>query len=62
MVPAHVFYTLIELKSGWGSGLKKWKQGGIHRNKVIVSLANKLARVIWAVLTHKSTFYLSQQQ
>ena len=33
---------------------------GIHRNKVIVALANKLARIVWAVLTRQGTFYLRQ--
>lgn len=35
---------------------------GMHRNKVIVALANKLARIAWAVLTRQGAFYLRQPQ
>jgi transposase len=27
-----------------------------HKNKVVVALANKLARIVWAVLRHGSTY------
>jgi transposase len=27
-----------------------------HKNKVVVALANKLARIVWAVLRHGGTY------
>lgn len=42
--------------------LRRWVQqvsGRVHRNKVAVALANKLARVAWAVLTRGETFRAS---
>lgn len=52
--------NLNRTKDRLGAWIDKMEARGIHRNKVIVALANKLARVVWAVLTHKSTFYLPQ--
>ena len=42
--------------------LRRWIQqvnGRVHRNKAAVALANKLARVAWAVLTRGETFRAS---
>ncbi|MBC7635221.1 MAG: hypothetical protein H7251_06425 [Acetobacteraceae bacterium] len=29
-----------------------------HRNKAVVALANKLTRIVWAILTQPGTVYL----
>jgi len=29
----------------------------VHKNKVIVALANKIARMVWAVLTRPGNLY-----
>ena len=35
---------------------------GTHRNKVVVALANKLARIAWVILTGKNATYLQRPQ
>ncbi|SAL40860.1 IS110 family transposase [Caballeronia concitans] len=45
-----------------GVWINQMEAKGVHRNKVIVALANKLARIAWAVLTRQSAFYLRQPQ
>jgi transposase len=45
-----------------GVWIAQMEAKGIHRNKVIVALANKLARIAWAVLTKPGAFYLRQPQ
>jgi len=32
-------------------------EGRMHTNKVIVALANKIARIAWALITHPDTLY-----
>ncbi|BBV76526.1 hypothetical protein STW0522RAO56_25800 [Raoultella planticola] len=32
------------------------EERGVHRNKVVVALANKIARIIWAVMTRPGAF------
>lgn len=42
--------------------LGRWVQGLLiraHKNTVIVALANKLARIAWAVLVHGTTYEAS---
>jgi transposase len=45
-------------KDHLGHWISQMEANGVHRNKVIVALANKLARIAWTVLTRKGTFYL----
>ena len=39
-----------------GRWLKAMIDRGVHRNAVVVALANKLARIAWAVLRKNATF------
>ena len=39
---------------GWLSAL----EARTHRNKAVVALANKLTRIVWAILTRPGTVYL----
>lgn len=43
------------------SRLGRWVKGleGKHPNKIIVALANKLARIVWAVLSRETTYQAS---
>lgn len=54
--------NLDRTKDHLGIWIGRMEAKGIHRNKVIVALANKLARIAWVVLTHQGTFYLRQPQ
>jgi hypothetical protein len=47
-------------KDHLGVWISDMEAKGIHRNKVIVALANKLARIAWTILTRQGTFYLRQ--
>ncbi|WP_428996018.1 transposase [Paraburkholderia ferrariae] len=51
---------LDRTKDQLGLWISAMEAKGIHRNKVIVVLANKLARIAWTVLTRQGTFYLRQ--
>jgi transposase len=42
---------------GWLSAL----EAQTHRNKAVVALANKLTRIVWAILTRPSTVYLKSK-
>ncbi|NPT39379.1 IS110 family transposase [Paraburkholderia xenovorans] len=53
---------LDRTKDHLGVWISAMEAKGIHRNKVIVALANKLARIAWAVLTRQGAFYLRQPQ
>jgi len=53
---------LDRTKDHLGVWINAMEAKGIHRNKVIVALANKLARIAWAVLTRQGAFYLRQSQ
>lgn len=46
------------LKNPEGSRLGRWvaRMEGKHPNKIIVALANKLARIVWAVLSKNATY------
>ncbi len=46
------FNTLPTPLGGWLRGLI----GRMHKNAAVVALANKLARIAWAVLRHGATF------
>lgn len=48
---------LDRTKDHLGVWIGRMESRGIHRNKVIVALANKLARVAWAVLTGAGGLY-----
>jgi hypothetical protein len=39
-----------------GRWLKAMIERGVHRNAIVVALANKLARIAWAVLRKDETF------
>lgn len=39
-----------------GRWLKAMLERGVHRNAVVVALANKLARIVWATLRNGTTF------
>ncbi|WP_250494992.1 IS110 family transposase [Caballeronia sp. GAWG1-1] len=53
---------LDRTKDHLGVWISQMEAKGIHRNKVIVALANKLARIAWTILTRQGTFYLRQPQ
>ncbi|MBB5421580.1 transposase [Paraburkholderia atlantica] len=53
---------LDRTKDHLGVWLNQMEAKGIHRNKLIVALANKLARIAWAVLTRHGSLYLRQPQ
>ncbi|HDZ2453947.1 TPA: IS110 family transposase [Klebsiella pneumoniae] len=44
-----------------GQWIQIMEERGVHRNKVVVALANKIARIIWAVMTRPGAFYVQQR-
>ena len=55
----HGARAMLPVLANRGSPLGRWVQGLLaraHKNKVVVALANKLARIAWAVLAHGRTF------
>ncbi len=48
--------TLSQSYTPLGHWLRGLLSRGMHRNVVIVALANKLARIAWAVLRKESPF------
>ena len=48
--------SLSETETPLGRWLKAMLERGVHRNAVVVALANKLARIAWATLRHGTTF------
>ena len=54
-----VVYRVINLPDEQCSGLQRWLKGIITRsgvNKAVVALANKNARVAWALVNHKTEY------
>lgn len=49
--------AIIDALGGWLSALEV----RTHRNKAVVALANKLTRVVWAILTRPGTVYLQSK-
>jgi hypothetical protein len=52
----HLNRTNHALES-WLSAL----EARMHRNKAVVALANKLTRIVWAILTKPGTVYLQSK-
>lgn len=55
----HGARAMLPVLANRDSPLGKWVQGLLaraHKNKVVVALANKLARIAWAVLAHGRSF------
>jgi transposase len=48
--------SLSESDTPLGRWLKAMLERGVHRNAVVVALANKLARIAWATLRKETTF------
>lgn len=48
--------SLCESDTPLGRWLKAMLERGVHRNAVVVALANKLARIAWATLRKETTF------
>ena len=48
--------SLSQSDTPLGRWLKAMIERGVHRNAVVVALANKLARIAWAVLRKEATF------
>jgi transposase len=45
-------------KEGADSRLAKWvkRMEGKHPNKIVVGLANKMARIVWALMKNNTTY------
>ena len=48
--------SLSQSETPLGRWLKGMIERGVHRNAVVVALANKLARIAWAALRKEATF------
>lgn len=48
--------SLSQRETPLGRWLKSMNERGVHRNVVVVALANKLARIVWAVLRKETAF------
>nr|WP_244501401.1 hypothetical protein [Sphingomonas gellani] len=48
--------SLSEAETPLGRWLKAMLERGVHRNAVVVALADKLARIAWATLRNGTTF------
>jgi transposase len=48
--------SLSQSNTPLGRWLKAMIERGVHRNAVVVALANKLARIAWAVLRKETTY------
>jgi transposase len=48
--------SLCQSDTPLGRWLKAMIERGVHRNAVVVALANKLARIAWAILRKETTF------
>jgi hypothetical protein len=49
---------LDQTKDRLGFWISQMEAKGMHRNQVIIALANKLARMVWNILTRQGTFSL----
>ena len=48
--------SLARSETPMGRWLTGMIERGVHRNAVVVALANKLARIAWAIAAHHTVF------
>lgn len=50
------FYNRKKHQNGITLFMERLVMRGMHTNKIVVASANKAARIIWAIMTRKTTF------
>jgi transposase len=50
------FYNRKKRENGITAFMERLVERGMHTNKIVVASANKAARIIWAILTHNTSF------